>query len=79
MRKQLVMSVIVAVCCLPGCVFPDFSPQGTIYQQRNSAVLHDPFPTNLGPTIEGARPLEFDRPLAEPTDLQTKPRIPFRF
>ena len=62
-----------------GCnLRPDFRPPGTVMQQRNRAVVHDPFPNDdLGPTIEGARPMDFERPLSEPTDLQTNPTSNF--
>ena len=51
-----------------------FQPSGTIGYQRSQAVLHDPFPSNdLGPTIMGGRPREFDRPLPEVVDSQQSP------
>ena len=65
-----------------GCnIRPDWGPPGTVYDQRNRAVIHDPFPggENLGPTIEGARPLDFERPLSEPTGAQTNPFAGRRF
>jgi hypothetical protein len=49
-------------------------PPGTVYQQRNDAVLHDPFPSNVsGPPIEGARPREYAMPPAEPKRIQISP------
>lgn len=45
---------------------------GTKEQQRNRAVVHDPFPvTNVGPNIEGGRPFGYMRPLDETTNTQT--------
>jgi hypothetical protein len=63
------------ILVMSGCsIRPDLSPPGDIYRQRFDAVVHDPFPSNsLGPAIEGARPLEYDRPLDEATGLQTNP------
>lgn len=63
------------VLLISGCnIRPDLQPPGDIYKQRFDAVLHDPFPSDqLGPTIEGARPLEYDRPMDETTNLQTSP------
>lgn len=53
---------------------PNFGSQGTIGQQRNEAVIHDPFPSNeLGPPIMGARPRGFERPFSEATDTQGSP------
>ena len=73
LRIELTMLVISATVL--GCgVRPDLRPPGDIYRQRFNAVVHDPFPSEqLGPTIEGARPLEYDRPLDETTGLQTNP------
>lgn len=67
--------ICLFIACTSGCnLRPDFGPPGTVYEQRNRAVVHDPFPVdNLGPSIEGARPMEYERPLSEPTDLQTNP------
>ena len=56
-----------------GCnIRPDVGPPGTVYHQRNRAVVHDPFPDpHLGPSIEGSRPMEYERPLSEATHSQT--------
>ena len=69
-----------AVCCAVlitsvGChIRPRQGPPGTIGNQRERAVIHDPFPSNdLGPPIVGGRPLGFDLPLAEPTSIQSSP------
>lgn len=71
----LLTSLSLLVAGALGCgVGPDLRPPGDIYRQRFDAVVHDPFPSDdFGPTIEGARPLEYDRPLHEPTNLQTNP------
>ncbi len=65
----MTFAIMVAVVMSAGC-----TPKGTIYQQRTRAVIHDPFPSDtLGPPIEGARPMEFERPLSEPDGLQALP------
>ena len=70
----LLAGLALLVAGSSGCIGPDLRPPGDIYRQRFDAVVHDPFPSdNFGPAIEGARPLEYDRPLHEPTDLQTNP------
>lgn len=73
--KRFLGLLCLLTLLMTGCnARPDFSPPGTVYQQRNRAVVHDPFPSdNLGPAIEGARPMEFERPLSEPDGLQTIP------
>jgi hypothetical protein len=49
-------------------------PPGTIGNQRERAVIHDPFPSNdLGPPIVGGRPLGFETPQAEPVSIQGSP------
>lgn len=51
---------------------PYFGPQGTIGNQRNRNVLHDPFPSNeLGPPIVSGRPLGFEQPWAESRNIQS--------
>jgi hypothetical protein len=51
-----------------GCrAYQPLNPPGTIDQQRSRAAIHDPFPDNdIGPEVEGGRPREFQKPLAEP-------------
>ncbi len=62
--------VLVAGCCIR----PDSGPPGTIFHQRNRAVIHDPFPSRfIGPEIEGVRPMEYSRPIDEATLNQTNP------
>jgi len=72
---RIATQAIMPVLLISGCnIRPDLQPPGDIYKQRFDAVLHDPFPSDqLGPTIEGARPLEYDRPMDETTNLQTSP------
>lgn len=50
-----------------GLQWPRWNFPGTLDQQRSSAVLHDPYPdAYAGPTTDGMRPREFQRPLPEP-------------
>jgi hypothetical protein len=54
---------------------PNLRPPGTIWQQRNQAVYHDPYPIDhFGPPIVGGRPREHSRPLAEAADNQLVPK-----
>ena len=75
LRIVFAMLPILVLVSVSGCnIRPDLSPPGDIYTQRYQAVVHDPFPSDdLGPVIEGARPMEYERPLHEPTGLQTNP------
>ncbi len=69
-------TVGLVVCLLfAGChLRPNWGPQGTIGAQRARANIHDPFPSNdLGPPIVGGRPLGFEQPRSEPTNLQENP------
>jgi hypothetical protein len=63
------------VCLQAGCnIRPEGGPPGTINYQRHRAVIHDPFPSRfIGPEIEGARPMQYDRPLDQATGQQTNP------
>ena len=74
-RVGLAGITILSVCLLAGCgTRPMFGPPGTIAEQRNRALLYDPYPSNdLAPPIQGGRPLGFERPRAEPTHLQESP------
>ena len=76
--KFLRAALIVPRCVVfSGChMRPNFGPQGSIGMQRNQAVLHDPFPSNdLGPTIEGGRPLGFEQPWAQARSNQDSPYV----
>lgn len=49
----------------------NMQPPGTIWQQRNRAVMFDPYPIDhMGPSIVGGRPREFGKPLPEAYDNQ---------
>jgi hypothetical protein len=74
-RSVPVVAAVLLLHTILGCnIRPDPGPPGTVYHQRSRAVIHDPFPSrHIGPEIEGARPMEFDRPLAEPEGNQTNP------
>lgn len=74
-RFGLPLALLLLVPPLGGCqIRPDQGPPGTVYYQRSRAVVHDPFPNpDIGPPIEGARPLEYERPLSEVKQNQTSP------
>ncbi len=68
----------IAILLLPfatGCgMRPNWGPPGTVAEQRNRAVLYDPYPNNdLAPPIMGGRPPGFEQPRAEATHLQDSP------
>ena len=67
--------MVAAIVVLTGCsARPWWGPPGTIYQQRNNAVLHDPFPDNqAGPEIVGGRPMGFEQPWTEARNSQSSP------
>jgi hypothetical protein len=68
------VSIVFLVSALGCSARPSMGPPGTISDQRNRAVLHDPYPSNdLGPPIVGGRPREFDLPRSEPAHLQSSP------
>ncbi len=54
LRTALILSTGLVTLAAAGChVRPDRGPPGTIYEQRNRAVIHDPFPSRfIGPEIE---------------------------
>lgn len=80
MKIKFGMLAILTVGMLltTGCYLrPDLGPPGTWETQRSRAVLHDPFPKNdLGPPIVGGRPLGYDMPRSEATDVQDTPYAP---
>lgn len=71
---QAVMCCAVLITCVGCHIGLRQGPPGTIGNQRERAVIHDPFPSNdLGPPIVGGRPLGFDLPQSEPTSIQGSP------
>ncbi len=81
MNRNAIQNTFAATVCscvllLSGCYLPIIDgPPGTIGMQRSRAVLNDPFPSDiLAPPIGGARPREFDLPLAEATSYQSHPQ-----
>jgi hypothetical protein len=66
-RTQLLITA--ALLMVSGCGYgrPLLQPPGPMYRQQQNASLHDPYPDNdLGPTVDGGRPRDFQKPLAEP-------------
>ena len=74
-NNQLFCAGLVAIAlAITGCY-----PAGTVYQQRSDAVIYDPFPDNsIGPEIVGGRPLGYQKPLSEPTKIQTRSSIKYQ-
>ena len=67
-----IAATLIAALGTTGCHLRlDQGPPGTIGQQRQRAVVHDPFPKNdLGPPIMGGRPLGFEQPAPETKSVQ---------
>lgn len=76
-RLFLIMVGISVVYC-GGCrrmLQDSMQPPGTVFQQRNRAVLFDPYPSDdFGPPIVGGRPREFNQPFAEARGNQILPK-----
>lgn len=71
-RIRLAATVLI-LTGLVGCGYarPLLPPGGTVQQQRYNASVHDPYADNdLGPAVVGARPRDFQKPLAEPVRNQ---------
>ncbi len=73
-RRSIAPVCVVAVALMScaGChLRPNWGPPGTVQDQRNRAVLYDPFPSNdLAPEIHGGRPLEYEQPRSQAFHLQ---------
>lgn len=51
----------------PGLLTPSWTNPGTLSQQQQRAIIHDPYATDTaGPDIAGVRPREYQKPLPEP-------------
>ncbi len=70
MRKHVqLLSAVLLLTAVVGCGLarPRVLNPGTQQHQQYKATLHDPYPDNdAGPTVDGGRPMEFQKPLAEP-------------
>ncbi len=72
--------ILVGMCVFScvGCgriLQGSLQPPGTVFQQRNRAVLFDPYPSDdFGPPIVGGRPREFSQPFAEARGNQILPK-----
>ena len=65
--SALLMALLLAVCAGCNGYGSLLGSRGSIKQQRLSATVHDPYADNdAGPEIVGGRPLQFQKPLAEP-------------
>lgn len=68
---KLVYRLIAVVILLQavGCGYARnwWGPQGTMKQQQLEASVYDPYAApDVGPEVVGSRPLDFQKPLAEP-------------
>ncbi len=65
-----VIALVLAPSVAGGCAgmpMPDLHRPGRLDEQRTRAVVFDPYPENeAGPPITGARPRDYQKPIAEP-------------
>jgi len=70
MARCLVLLTATLFCLVfSGCRMsrPDWFRPGNLPYQQQRAVVHDPYADNdAGPEVVGARPREYEKPLAEP-------------
>lgn len=65
------LCALMFFACVPGCLnpyvrMPNFAQPGTAAQQRADAERFDPYPDpNMGPAIDGGRPLGFTKPMSD--------------
>ena len=63
----LLFGLLISVSLGCAGMGPRWSDPGTTMEQRNRAVVHDPYVDNkLGPPVVGGRPRDYLNPLAEP-------------
>lgn len=78
--KRRVKACFVLVGCLPGCCGlapPHLQYPGPAGYQQARAQVFDPYPENEpGPAIEGGRPLEYAKPIAEVERARRLPKRP---
>jgi hypothetical protein len=77
MQRSLKLLSAVAILAAAGCASVStprlFETRPTELQQ-STAQRFDPFPENdTGPEVEGGRPREFDKPIAEPSRARWNP------
>lgn len=64
---------VVILAWTSGCAGrgPNWGYQGTALQQQQRAQRFDPYPeNNIGPTLTGVRPREYEKPYPEPLRAQ---------
>jgi len=71
-QRILLASLLVAgVGCSPAVRLPSLLPPGPAQFQRQNALLFDPYPLkDVGPEIEGGRPLSYNQPMSEVRQAQ---------
>jgi len=68
-RALCLCAAFCLLAALSGCslAWPSFFQPGPLNDQRDQALLHDPYVDNdAGPEVVGGRPQDFRQPLAEP-------------
>jgi hypothetical protein len=70
MSKYSTMFILLALFGLAGCqstAMPSLAHPGSTQTQQNRAVRYDPYPdSEMGPTMVGVRPREYQNPIPEP-------------
>jgi hypothetical protein len=68
------VGLLVLVATSAGCrttATPSFAHPGGAEAQRKQAVRYDPYPDpNIGPSVDGARPRDYQQPMAEPASAR---------
>lgn len=60
------LMVVGTLGCAGGQRMPDIFHPGTTSAQQNKSVRFDPYPQpNMGPTMVGARPRDYEKPIPE--------------
>lgn len=70
--------VAVALAAAGGCRgtrLPNWCYPGPADYQQNAAQRFDPYPENdVGPPVDGGRPMQYETPVAEPSRARWNPR-----
>ena len=64
--SPLLLVCLFALGCGPQVRMPNFLHPGNLASQRFDAIVHDPYPLDdVGPPVEGGRPLGYQKPVPE--------------